>query len=672
MSQVSIVDIEHNNPQIPTRFNANVGFAIPIANVLEIYGDTVPAGVVPVYTTGSGNNITTNVQLSQAIAASDATRVGLAAFDSASFGVDANGFVTFTGSTFDGLTPDDGGQVTPVANNINVFGQKALVAPVMTTHNIAGDFYIENRAWETQYVVDASTTVGIQGTYSTIQTAINQAVADGASLTVEKMIYVRYGTYIENLTIPPGIFLKGDAMVEQPGPIPLFTEIRGNHTFGDTNVFRCENIYFTNIDSTLDMFSPATIIIVNAVDCVFNNGSSTGYIFTLDFNFQHFTNCIFYGNTYQPVLNLINAGSTVLENCSFPTSSAINNTQLIRFLECSIVGPVICSGGQILARNSMFNGDTNCITGNGSSVAFWYCTFTSSSDCIDYTGEVCLSGCSLSPGNVQNMYAAGQLLNCTPTLAGQIHMHQEVATNTIATDQYVIYVDASGGPITITLPYEITIDKTYVIKDWKGQAASNNITVEVSTPGGTIEGSATFVLNQNYQVVCLQMTGTPGEWIILWNSTSVLPSSSKEIFSAYLSSTQSNVTGDGTVYTVLFDTVVVDTASSYNSGTGVFTAPYTGNYLFNASINLDGLDIAHVEGIFSFSGSVYESRFARYNMGAMATAGTFQQSGSMQIPMTAGDTMTVFAFVNSGTKTVDVVGAAAPTIYTNFSAYYLG
>lgn len=97
MSQVSIVDIEHNNPQIPTRFNANVGFAIPIANTLEIYGDTVLAGTVPVYTTGSGNNITTNVQISQAIAASDATRVGLAAFDSTSFGVDANGFVTFTG-----------------------------------------------------------------------------------------------------------------------------------------------------------------------------------------------------------------------------------------------------------------------------------------------------------------------------------------------------------------------------------------------------------------------------------------------------------------------------------------------------------------------------------------------------------------------------------------------
>ena len=188
MSQVSIVDIEHNNPQIPTRFNANQGFAIPIGNVLEILGDTVPAGTIPVFTTGSGNTITTNVQLSQAIAASDATRVGLAAFDSASFDVDANGFVTFTGSGFDGLTPDDGGQVVAVAGNINVFGQKALVAPVMTTHNIGGNLYIENRTWETQYVVDASTTVGIQGTYSTVQAAINQAVADGASLSNQKMM----------------------------------------------------------------------------------------------------------------------------------------------------------------------------------------------------------------------------------------------------------------------------------------------------------------------------------------------------------------------------------------------------------------------------------------------------------------------------------------------------
>jgi len=97
MSQVSIIDIGGNFPQIPTRFDANINFAIPIANVLEIFGDTVVAGSVPVKTRGVGNNITTEVQISQAIAASNAANVGLSAFNSAEFTVDANGFVSLIG-----------------------------------------------------------------------------------------------------------------------------------------------------------------------------------------------------------------------------------------------------------------------------------------------------------------------------------------------------------------------------------------------------------------------------------------------------------------------------------------------------------------------------------------------------------------------------------------------
>lgn len=94
MSQVSIIDIFTNNPQIPTEFIADIGSAIPIANIIEILGSTVPAGVLPVYTEASGNTLTVNVQIAQAIAASNALNVGLAAFNSNTFTVDANGFVS--------------------------------------------------------------------------------------------------------------------------------------------------------------------------------------------------------------------------------------------------------------------------------------------------------------------------------------------------------------------------------------------------------------------------------------------------------------------------------------------------------------------------------------------------------------------------------------------------
>jgi len=143
------------------------------------------------------------------------------------------------------------------------------------------------------------------------------------------------------------------------------------------------------------------------------------------------------------------------------------------------------------------------------------------------------------------------------------------------------------------------------------------------------------------------------------------------LFSAYRSSTASDVTGDGTVYTIPFDTALVNLGSAYNTGTGVFTAPTNGNYLFQSTVNVSDLLITHAEGIFAFNGSAFESRFARYNMGAMATAGIFSASGSLVVPLTAGQTMSVFAFATGGTKVVDVVGAASPAIYTNFSGYLI-
>jgi len=97
MSQVSIVDVVGNNPEIPTDFVTDSGNAIPIANTLEILGTYVVAGTTPVETTGSGNTVTIEVQLSNEVLAPDVTQVGLCNFDSGAFTVDANGFVTLNG-----------------------------------------------------------------------------------------------------------------------------------------------------------------------------------------------------------------------------------------------------------------------------------------------------------------------------------------------------------------------------------------------------------------------------------------------------------------------------------------------------------------------------------------------------------------------------------------------
>ncbi len=97
MSQEGVIDIIGTHPEIPTLFIANVGFAIPIANTLELLGEVIAAGSIPFESVASGNTVTYQVQLSQAIASTNAANVGLSAFNSVDFSVDANGFVSLIG-----------------------------------------------------------------------------------------------------------------------------------------------------------------------------------------------------------------------------------------------------------------------------------------------------------------------------------------------------------------------------------------------------------------------------------------------------------------------------------------------------------------------------------------------------------------------------------------------
>jgi len=67
------------------------------------------------------------------------------------------------------------------------------------------------------------------------------------------------------------------------------------------------------------------------------------------------------------------------------------------------------------------------------------------------------------------------------------------------------------------------------------------------------------------------------------NALGLLPT-----FNAFKSAISSNVTGDGTVYDVVFDTELFDYGSAYNAGTGVFTAPRDGVYTFSARVLILG------------------------------------------------------------------------------------
>lgn len=93
------------------------------SGLVTINGAVVAAGTNPVRTDGTAaTTMAIEVQTSQAIAAGDATKIGLSNFDSGSFAVAATGFVTLaTTGALKTLTGDTG-TATPVANNIQIAG----------------------------------------------------------------------------------------------------------------------------------------------------------------------------------------------------------------------------------------------------------------------------------------------------------------------------------------------------------------------------------------------------------------------------------------------------------------------------------------------------------------------------------------------------------------------
>jgi hypothetical protein len=81
------------------------------------------------------------------------------------------------------------------------------------------------------------------------------------------------------------------------------------------------------------------------------------------------------------------------------------------------------------------------------------------------------------------------------------------ANYTVLTSDNVIVVNKStGSATTITLPASPTTGSMVIVKDGKGDAATNNITIQGN--GKNIDGTATRAINVNYGAFSLAYNGT--------------------------------------------------------------------------------------------------------------------------------------------------------------------
>lgn len=143
------------------------------------------------------------------------------------------------------------------------------------------------------------------------------------------------------------------------------------------------------------------------------------------------------------------------------------------------------------------------------------------------------------------------------------------------------------------------------------------------------------------------------------------------VFLAYPSANIPNVTGDSTFYTVVFNTEVTDIGNNFNTATGQFTAPVTGNYHFSTFIDCFGLSAGNPELLVDIvvNGISYRVRQGDPSFDTFNRAGG---GGSVTVPMTAAQTAEVQIFSSGGGKTVGVFSdiATFPTYrFTFFSGH---
>jgi hypothetical protein len=203
------------------------------------------------------------------------------------------------------------------------------------------------------------------------------------------------------------------------------------------------------------------------------------------------------------------------------------------------------------------------------------------------------------------------------------------------------------------------------------QGAASNPAYGTAVVAG---GGTGVTSNTAYSVLCggttstnpiqsVASVGSLGQ-VLVSNGAGALPtfqtaaSPSYKGFSVRLTTTASNVTGDGTTYTVLFNTNDFDSNSGYNAATGLYTVPIAGKWFFYATVSLGDLTSSHTQASINLEAS--SSFTFQSNQCSAAAIRNSGNSASLQVSgffdLTVGQTVKTTILVANGTKVVDALG----------------
>ncbi len=407
---------------IATQFTSDSGVVTPSGNNVNIFGTSAQG----ISTSGSGATLT--------ITAANATTAakGVASFNPSDFTV-SSGAVSLLTTPIGTLTPNedfDGSAATPVApqaGTISILGSNPSFATVTETYNTTGastgNFAVENRAWLTGLVVDSSTTPGTRGTYSTIASALIAAVSG-------QTIFIRTGTYTENLTLKAGVNLSS---FECDGYTPNVT-ILGTCTASFTGTVSISGIELKTNGANALSVSGSNATNLFLINCVLNANNAQWCTINNANSKTSFITCLSRNSGNNALFTITNCDFVKVYNCGLPNDSATSTPNTIAAGELNIYNSNVgytnttSSTGLIKAHQSFldtgFNATTITTAGTGNS-QFFNCNFNSGSASAISIGSgtaVVMANCSIHSSATNVITGAGELrytpVSCTLTGSG--------------------------------------------------------------------------------------------------------------------------------------------------------------------------------------------------------------------------------------------------------------
>ncbi len=490
--------------------------------------------------TERGGKLTTNGQLWIGSTASPHVKKGVISspdssitinYSSPNITIETNG--SMIGET---ITGDSGGALSPILGNWNILGQDAGTTPVMETTGSGNTLTIEDRTWLTQLVVDASTTVGTRGTYSTIASALTDAISG-------QTIFIRSGTYTENLTLKSGVNLASFVGNQQTPNVTIIGKITASYSGSasisgirlQTNADFCivqsgvsacllylNNCYINATNNSAISLTNSNASSLFDISYSFGNLGTTGIklfdsttIGTILPYWCRFTNTgasltssTFTAGAFQTKSCLYESGFTFSSNggCDFNNSQIFVDALGITCLTINSTG----GGGNNLFHTRLDSGTaTSLVIGAGATCTISHVTiFNSNANAISGAGTLRYAHVDFI-GTSSVIGSTIQVPNVSSNDAVTIKTPGAYPYTTIPQDNLIL-VDTSSARSIVPLASPTT-GQVHRIKDNVGSAAANNITI---TPSGkNIDGAASYVINTNYGSVDIIYNGT--QWNIL-------------------------------------------------------------------------------------------------------------------------------------------------------------